>query len=237
VLLAAAAAGAAGRAPAPGPPPPQAVAPNPQHAAHMQVHFHEALVVHDAVTRGDLAAARPPAAWLATHVPPAMPAGTSAHVEAMQAAARQAADADTMLGAAMASAAMLKACGDCHRAAGRMPAMPVAVRPEVGGIVGHMLEHQTAAEQMAQGLIVPSSAQWRAGAEGFRTAPLHREAIPPGMKVPSALLASEARIHELADQALRTEDPAARAVFYGQILARCADCHSQHRTLWGPGRR
>jgi hypothetical protein len=132
---------------------------------------------------------------------------------------------------------MLKACGDCHRASGTMPALPVTPRPEVGGIVGHMLAHQAAAERMAAGLIVPSSAEWRRGAEGFKTAPLRRSAIPPGASVPEALLASESRIHELADQALRAEDTAARAVFYGQILARCADCHSQHRTLWGPSPR
>jgi cytochrome c553 len=204
----------------------------------MQVHFQEALAVHDAVTRGDLAAVRPPAAWLATHEPPAfMPAPTSAHVAAMQAAARQAADAETVLGAAMAAATMLKTCGDCHRAAGTMPAMARPPRPELGGLVGHMLEHQVAAEHLANGLIVPSSAEWRRGAEGFRKAPLRRSEIPPGARVPASLLASESRIHELADQALRTEDPAARAVFYGQILARCADCHSQHRTLWGPGPR
>lgn len=215
-----------------------AAAPDPQRAAHMQVHFQEALAVHDAVTRGDLAALRPAASWLATHAPPPfLPPHTASYVRVMQDAARRAADAETVLAAAMASAAMLKTCGDCHRAAGTMPAMPVTARRDLGGLVGHMLEHQTAAEHMANGLIVPSSAEWRRGAEGFKKAPLPRDAIPPGAKVPPSLFASEARIHDLADQALRTEDPAARAVFYGQILARCADCHSRHRTLWGPGPR
>jgi hypothetical protein len=213
----------------------QTLKPEAATAAHMKVHFGEALAVHDAVTRGDLAGAKPAAAWLATHEAPAsLPPGTSTYVTAMQVAARRAADADTILGAALASAAMLKACGDCHRAVGTMPALPPALRPELGGVVGHMLEHQTAAEQMAQGLIVPSSAQWRAGAEGFKRAPLRPAALPRGARLPDALVASETRIHELADQALRTEDAGARAVFYGQILGRCADCHAQHRTLWGP---
>jgi cytochrome c553 len=228
------AAGAVGAAPA------QQAAPAVREAqrAHMQVHFQEALTVHDAVTRGDLAAAKPVAMWLATHEPPKfLPPSTSAFVDAMQGSARQAALATTVLDAAMASAAMLKACGDCHRAAGTMPATPITRRPELGGVVGHMLEHQTAADQLAAGLIVPSSADWRRGAEGLMKAPLRRNSLPPGTKLPDSLLASEARIHELAGQALRTEDAAARAVFYGQILARCADCHAQHRTIWGPGPR
>jgi hypothetical protein len=50
-------------------------------------------------------------------------------------------------------------------------------------------------------------------------------------------LASEERLHVLAGEAARAEDEAARAVFYAQILTRCADCHTAHRKVWGPSRR
>jgi hypothetical protein len=178
------------------------------------------------------------AKWLAEHEAPAsLPAGSSTHVAALQQAARRAADAETVLGAAIATASMLKICGDCHRAVGTRPGLALPVRPELGGVVGHMLAHQTAADEMAQGLIAPSSELSRKGAEGFRGAPLHPDKFPSGTKLGSQLLASEERIHQLASQAVRAEDPGARAVFYGQILARCADCHALHRTIWGPSGR
>ena len=216
----------------------QAARTAPERAAQMQVHFGRVLTVHDAVIRGDLAAVKPPATWLAKHDPePSLPAGMALHVAAMKAAARRAADAETVLGAAIAAAAMLKTCGDCHRAAGVAPALSQTPRPDLGGVVGHMLEHQAAADQMAQGLIVPSDALWRTGTQGFKGAPLHPRALPSGAKLPASQLASEERIHQLASQALLAEDPGARAMFYGQILARCADCHEQHRTIWGPAPR
>jgi cytochrome c553 len=216
----------------------QAVKTDPDREAYMQTHFGRVLTVHDAVIRGDLAAVKPAAAWLAEHDPePSLPAGTAPHVAAMKAAAQRAAAAETVLAAAIATAGMLKTCGDCHRATGTMPTMPQTPRPDLGGVVGHMLQHQTAADQMAQGLMAPSNTLWRTGTEGFKGASLHPRALPPGAKLPASLLASEERIHQLASQALLAEDPGARAVFYGQILARCADCHAQHRTLWGPALR
>jgi cytochrome c553 len=216
----------------------QTVRTDPERVAFMQTHFGRVLTVHDAVIRGDLAAVKPAAAWLADHDPETpLPTGTATFVAAMKAAARRAANAETVLAAAIATASMLKTCGDCHRAAGTMPAAPQTPRPDLGGVVGHMLQHQTAADQMAQGLMIPSNTLWRTGTRGFQGAPLHPRALPAGAKLPASLMASEERIHQLASQALLAEDPGARAVFYGQILARCADCHAQHRTLWGPGPR
>jgi len=217
---------------------PQAVTTDAERAAHMQQHFDRVLTVHEAVIRGDLAAVRPAATWLAEHEPPpSLPAGSASLVATMRKEARRAAEAETVLAAAIATASMLKTCGDCHRAVGTMPALPQSIRPQLGGVVGHMLEHQRAADQMAHGLIVPSRTMWRAGAEGFRSAPLHPNTLPGGVKLPLELLASEERVHQLASQATLAEDAGGRAMFYGQILASCADCHAQHRTIWGPSPR
>jgi hypothetical protein len=217
---------------------PQAVKLDTEGTGHMKAHFHQVLTIHDAVARADLAAARGLASWLATHEPPAsVPPSTMPYVAEMQAAAKQVVAATNVLDAALASASMLKTCGDCHQAAGVVPALPEIRRPDVGGLVGHMLEHQTSAEHMARGLIAPSATEWRTGAQGFARDPFRRDAVPRGMKVPASLLEAEGRIHAVAEQALRAQDPAARAVFYGQILARCAECHDQHRALWGPTKR
>lgn len=217
----------------------QVVKPEAERGAHMQAHFSQAMTVHEAVIRGDLQAATQPAVWLANHdAPSSLPAGSAPFVAQMRRAARRTADASSILEAALGTAEMLRTCGDCHRALGTMPAAPIpSPRPEVHGLVGHMLAHQQAADQMLQGLIAPSSTSWRSGADGFRVAPLRSSALPNDPKLTSSLAASEKRIHELASQASRVEDSGARAVFYGQILARCADCHALHRTVWGPTRR
>jgi hypothetical protein len=91
-----------------------------------------------------------------------------------------------------------------------MPAAVQANGPEVGGLVGHMLAHQRSADQMLQGLIVPSTALWRAGAAGFSAAPLRTDALPNDPKLTPELVASEKRIHELAVHAGKAEGSGAR---------------------------
>jgi hypothetical protein len=218
---------------------PQAVAPDAARTARMQVHFTQAMVVHEAVIRGDLPAARESASRLASpESPGALPEGWAPYVAVMHEAARRTAAASSVLEAAMGTAAMLKTCGDCHRGVGTMPAAPLdAPGSAVRGVVGHMLAHQHAADQMLQGLVVPSSTLWRAGAAGLSTPPLASADLPRDAKLGPEAKASEGRIHVLAGQAGRVDEPGARAVFYAQILARCADCHASHRKVWGPSRR
>ena len=216
----------------------QAITPDAGRAAHMQVHFSEVMTIHEAVIRGDVAAVRAPATWLAEHdAPSPLPAGSAPFVAEMRRAARRTAQATTVSEVALGTADMLKTCGDCHRAVGTRPAVSQTSTPELGGLVGHMLAHQRAADQMLQGLVVPSSTAWRAGADGFSAAPLRDKALPSDPKLTQELVASEQRIHELAAKAARVDDASARAVFYGQIIARCADCHAVHRKVWGPARR
>jgi hypothetical protein len=219
--------------------PPQAVEPDATRQAYMQGHFAHVMVVHEAVIRGDLAAARRPASWLVTHEgPETLPEGAAPYVVEMRDAAGRTAAASSILQAALGTAAMLKICGDCHRAIGVKPATQlVPPRLAASGIVGHMLAHQHAADQMLQGLVAPSDALWREGAAGLSTPPLDDDAVPGDGKLKGEARASERRIHVLAVQARRAEAPAARAVFYGQILARCADCHAAHPKVWGPSRR
>ena len=219
--------------------PPQPARPDATRQAYMQTHFAQVMVVHEAVIRGDLAAARRPATWLVTHEgPEPLPEGAAPYVVEMRDAAGRTAAASSILQAALGTAAMLKICGDCHRAIGVKPATQlVPPRLAASGVVGHMLAHQHAADQMLQGLVAPSDALWREGAAGLSTPPLDDDAVPGDAKLKGEARASERRIHVLAVQARRAEAPAARAVFYGQILARCADCHAAHPKVWGPSRR
>ena len=207
-------------------------------AAKMREHYSLALDVHAAVIRGDLPAVGRTASALLERfsVSPTGPA-QSAAAAAVKAAATKTAAAKDLASAATATASILKSCGDCHQAASVMPAAPpLPPPPTVGGIVGHMLEHQRADEQMLQGLVIPSTRMWREGAHAFAHAPLHEKELPANTTGRRQMVQVELRLQTIAAGAVDVTDPSARAVSYGSILAACADCHKNHAKVWGPGR-
>lgn len=212
----------------------QAGRPDAAQARYMKAHLNQALVVHAAVIRGDLPAVVPAARTLAALDDSRFPPGAPAQVAAMKAAALRAVDSRDALAAGLAAAEMLTACGNCHRAIGTRPAIPSTERPAVGGVVGHMLEHQVAADLLLEGLVIPSDTSWRAGAQALMKAPLNPRELPVDSAVRRQLAPTEERIHRLATDAVQATDSAARAGFYGQVLAGCADCHKLHAKIWGP---
>jgi hypothetical protein len=213
----------------------QGTKPDPDRAARMKAHFSQVLLVHAAVIRGDLPSVAAPARELAgSSVASNAPAGTDRAITAMAAAARSAADAPTILAAASATSAMLTACGECHRAAGVRPDAPLAQPSPIGGVVGHMLQHQRAAEQMMQGLMLPSTTLWREGATSFVRAPLHPQDLPVDSASRRRMVATEEGLHRTASQAVEATDSLVRRNTYALILAACADCHRDHPKVWGP---
>ena len=97
---------------------------NPLRTAYMRAHFYEAMLLHDAVARGNLETARLEATRLQQHsatVP--MPARAEAFQGAMTRMATQAAAATTLPEAAQVTAVILGTCGQCHRAM-QVRAMP-----------------------------------------------------------------------------------------------------------------
>ncbi len=209
---------------------------NPIVAEHMREHFTHVLEVEAAVIRGDLESVKAPAEWLASHDPSReLDKASASQVATMREAAQRAADAKDLPGAASATAAMLAACGDCHRAAGATPSPPIPERSTVGGTVGHMLAHQRAVEQLADGLIVPSPALWSKGAEELKGAPLRTSQLPRDQKLTREIAAAEDRVHLLAEQAANAHEEQARIDSYAQIISTCAQCHGLHGRVWGPG--
>ncbi|MBI2220791.1 MAG: hypothetical protein HYU53_06245 [Acidobacteria bacterium] len=209
---------------------------DPQTAGHMREHYTQVHAVEHAVIRGDLEAVKEPATWLAAHeASQELDKASAAQVSAMRQAARRAADAEDLKSAATATAAMLAACGDCHRAAAVVPPVPVPDRPAVAGSVGHMLEHQRAVDQMANGLIVPSTGMWKEGADALKASPLRAGDLPRDPKLTREIAAAEDRVHVLADQASAAAEESARVNAYAQIISTCAQCHGLHGRIWGPG--
>lgn len=215
----------------------QQVRSTPERLAQMQHHFVQVSLIHEALIRGDLPAVRQPATLLAnTEAPPDVAASTAQFVAAMRFGARRAADAQDLASGAAATASMLLSCGECHRTAGTMPALPTPTQPLVSGFVGHMLEHQRAADEMLEGLVVPSQSQWIRGATRLAAAPLHQESLPRDRKLTADIRATEARVHQLAERAIKAGTWKDRGDVYAQMLTTCAGCHSLHGVLWGPRR-
>ncbi len=209
---------------------------DPETALHMREHYTKVHAVENAVIRGDLEAAKEPATWLAAHeASKELDKASASQVSAMRQAARRAADASDLPSAANATAAMLATCGDCHRAAAVVPPTPLPERPAIGGSVGHMLAHQRAVDQMANGLIVPSAALWKEGAEALKASPLRSSDLPRDPKLTREIAAAEDRVHLLAEQASAATEESARVTAYAQIISTCARCHGLHGRIWGPG--
>ena len=215
---------------------PAAVGTNPIRLAQMQHHFTQVALIHESIIRGDLRSIRAPALQLAQlPTPNAVPAAAEPHVAAIRQAARAAADATTLGAAATATVQMLMQCSDCHRQVGVGVVPNVAKRPDVGGVVGHMLEHQRAADDMLLGLLVPSPSQWQDGARRLSVAPLKSSQFPEDPALTKDVEKADARVHELAKAAEKAPDANARAGAYAELMATCASCHKAHPRIWGPG--
>ena len=209
---------------------------NPALAQHMREHFQRVGEVENAVIRGDLDAVREPATWLASHDSSIeLDRVSASQVATLKQAARKAAEAKDIPTAATATAQMIAACGDCHRAAGVVPAPQKPAASGTGGSVGHMLKHKAATDLLSDGLIVPSDAMWKQGADGLKEAPLRPAQLPRDQKLTPQIAAAEGAIHDLATKAAQANEQAARVDVYGKLIGTCAECHGLHGRIWGPG--
>jgi mono/diheme cytochrome c family protein len=210
----------------------------PARLAEMQHHYVQVTLIHEAIIRGDLPAIQAPARALAAmSVPVNTPAETAYFAKTIVAAAEQAAGARTLPAAATATTQMLLQCGECHRAAGVFPAPARMPRPDLGSFVGHMLEHQRAADALLHGLVVPSASRWMEGASRLKTTPLRESDLPRDPAFTEEIRRSEARVHAMANRAAQATTGMARAAVYADLLTTCAQCHGLHREIWGPRRQ
>jgi cytochrome c553 len=208
---------------------------DPWRVLAMQHHFTAISQVHDAVIRGDLRAVLPPAAELAAMQTPAgLPETVDPVVRILRQAGRVAGSAPNLRTAAAATVTMLQQCATCHQMVGIYPAPVPPKRPDLGGIVGHMLDHLRAADDLLQGLVVPSESLWQSGAARLRTATLDPRDWPRDPKLTAAARNADTAVHALADRAARATTKNQRGAVYAELLVTCASCHGLHRGVWGP---
>ena len=191
--------------------------------------FDQVLAMHHAVVRGDLRALRSPAAWFAEHGSTRSRAGeTDVLEESLKLAAARAAAATDVSRAGAAVADLVGACGSCHETLQATPRLPAIARPGHTSIVGHMLRHEQAAEQMLHGLVMPSDSLWLQGTTAFAETPLKAGDFPVDFERGEKMARVEADVHQLAQSAFAAETLSSRARAYAQLLGTCAACHQRH---------
>ncbi len=202
----------------------------------MHEHLGRVTTIQEAVIRGDLEAVVEPAAWVAKHEPPPLPAGTEPLGMDMRKIAEMAAGARDIGTAATTAAQLVAACGACHQAAKATVKWPEQIKPVDGaGIAAHMLEHQWAVDLMYQGLAMPSDDAWKKGIAALKASPMAAKDLPKDEKLTKEIVAFEKKVHELAGKAETATDIGSKVAVYGETLASCASCHGLHGKQWGPG--
>lgn len=196
--------------------------------ASMQGHDKHGDAMRNAVVRGDLDGAKGEAKLLAQLRVAGPTSGLFRRLrDAMKDAAAQASGASDLKGASHDVGVVAKTCGDCHQMFGRPGMIVGQPPPPASGVRASMQRHQWAAEQLWEGLVVPSDDAWSAGALALADAPLAPEALTPG-KAPEPRVGELTQtVHDLGRRAAAVERVDTRADLYGQMLATCADCHKR----------
>ena len=215
--------------------PTQSPSPSPARAADMRDHFSQVTKLHEALIRGDLKAMLAPGAELATTDPPeGFPAMAAPFVEEIRRSARRVGTAPNLRTAAASMVTLLEQCARCHDAVGMFPSPASPRRADVGTIVGHMVDHQRAADDMLQGLMIPSASRWREAADRLETLALRPEELPRDPKLAALAKQADTTVHAMADSARSAATWRTRANIYVELVATCASCHSLHPGVWGP---
>lgn len=213
----------------------QSVPTTAERVAEMRHHFSQVAAIYEGVIRGDLAAVRAPANVLAViETPDGFPVSSRPFVAAVREAARILVTTSTLTTAASATASLVAQCGECHRAVGIRPVPSTPAKPDVGGLVGHMLDHQLAVDELMQGLLTPSDTQWILGARRLRESPFRTSDLPADSRLTEKATTVEAQVRQAATVAETAASTNGRSTAFARVLATCSACHGLHREIWGP---
>ena len=209
----------------PQPPSQPAGQPAPTVRPRMREHFFLGAAIRDAIIRADLEAVREPATWLAEHPQDDLPASAEGKIREMQRLSAAVAKAPDLAQASRGMASLAAACGSCHAAVKATPTLIAAMpRGEDESLAGHMRKHNRAADLLYRGLVVPSDHSWNQGADALTGDPVELE-LKRGSAPQPEIEALAKRLHDLAQQARKADNPNSRSAVYGQMLATCSECH------------
>lgn len=188
--------------------------------------------MRDAVARADLDVAREQAKELQeTRIDDAADPIWHAKLGAMNSAAGLVAGAVDLQQASRGTAAVARACGDCHAVFGRVRTIVVAEAPS-GGLdaVPRMERHRWAILRLWSGLVIPSEKAWAAGGRALADAPLDPERLTPdGPADEIEQLARAVRQSGIKAENAASDDE--RTQIYGELLMTCSECHKRLRAF------
>jgi hypothetical protein len=194
--------------------------------ARMQGHERLGEAMRDAMARGDLDEVKGEAKLLA-ELRIDLPSSELWRrlLDATKAAAAHVAGAGDLKEASRGIGAVAKTCGDCHTVMGR-PGKIFGYEHAHGSTVpARMQHHQWAAEQLWDGLVVPSDEAWNWGALALSETQLTPEQLTPGKSPVQRIVDMTQTVRALGREASDVERVDARADLYGDLLATCAECH------------
>ena len=195
--------------------------PSPELQRGMKEHFEIATWARDVVIAGELDPLREPLRELAALEYGEADPADQRRLSELQGMSAAAAKAATVAEAAAQVAAMAALCGDCHRERARGPLVTVAPDTDLDAaeIAGDpMSRHRLGAEQLWQGLMGPSEQAYHRGARLI--------ARMPAVSSDPRYAAGRREIAKLAARAEAARSGPARTQAYGELLARCAQCHA-----------
>jgi hypothetical protein len=187
-------------------------------SVEMRRHYSELVAIHDALVRGDLGAARVPAAELAyLSVPVGSPQVNASFGASIRNGARRVVHEATVVGAARAMVDIVRGCAGCHRASDAAISPDVVLRRQRNVPAG-MADHLDAADDLLLGLLLPSDSRWASGVDRLQSSMAHA----PLTETSSAF---NETLRYVARRSERSTSQPARASDYVQLITTCVDCH------------
>ena len=197
-------------------------------SGQMRAHYQRVADIRLAIIQGDLQRAKVIARIVAEGGDATgLPASAAMYITEMRDHAREVADANDVTVAALGTARMAGACGNCHRATHGGPHYSVVGRPEQGAgpLSAAMERHYWAADRMWEGLIGPTDSAWAAGALALADLPNYQRQIRASPRDSADVQALAQQLHQVAVRASLASADNAREEVYGEFLATCATCH------------
>jgi cytochrome c556 len=189
----------------------------------MRIHFRDAELIREAVIEGRPEdSGRPAESLLHLFDGEDLPEAWKEPAKRMHASAQRVKDSSDVPGVAAATADIGTSCGWCHQKLG-VPAVQLGEPPEAGkSLTDRMKRHAWATERLWEGLYLPSSDAWKAGAVVLEEAPFPEEVLKKGGVYAKAAAADFQKAARAAPQKATAQQ---RASLYAELLGTCATCH------------
>jgi hypothetical protein len=205
-------------------------------AEHMHGHLDAVVGMKAAVISGNLAGVVRPATWLGQHTRPSqLPDDWAPYEEEMRLQARRAAAATKIETAAAAVGGIGRICGECHSASGFIVSFGYSEPPAANrqDTITQMQRHLWAADRLWAGLIGPSNAAWKSGADMLAGVDLKVSSITDDESLRPLVVNIVETLRYVGERSRAAEPTEARGALYGEFLSQCAKCHGL--TGGGPG--